>query len=626
MCGIIAFSGDFNHDNIKKSINLLKHRGPDDTGYSFSENIGLGHTRLSIQDLSSAGSQPMTDEKNNITIIFNGEIYNVNSLRRELVELGYTFKSKSDTEVILYLYAEKKFNLLEKIDGIYSIVIWDRTDNFLFIARDPIGIKPLYFYNKNNKFMCASEIKSLISMDEVSKNLDYTALFSHLVFLWSPHPNTIIDNVKKLEPGNAMIVKNGEIKKRWSFSNLKFTENNKYKNKLEPINELEDVLKNSISKQLISDVPIGSFLSGGVDSSLIVSMVKSLHSDIDLKTFTINLEGINESKEGMNDDLPYAKYMANKLNLELNIINVDQSLAGSLEKMIYHLDEPNADLAALNTMLISGLAREHGVKVLLSGIGGDDLFTGYRRHSALMAEKLWKWLPKRIKTNLPDIIDKVPNYNTSIRRIKKALQYVNKNEDDRICSYFYWFNPDLIHTLLSNQTKNKLDGINFSKLIGRELTSLKGYHPINKMLHIEMSHFLADHNLHYADKMGMAEGVEIRVPLLDRDVIDFALQLPINYKYRYSTKWILKQVAKKYLPNKIINRKKTGFGVPLRHWMQHDFNEIVNETLSKNSINRRGIFSYSGINQMRKNNNIDFTYTLFSIVCFELWCRRFIDR
>ena len=626
MCGIIAYSGGVKESQLIKSIKILSHRGPDDSGYKLHGNDGFGHTRLAIQDLSANGSQPMTDKKNNVSIIFNGEIYNVNELRKNLQSSSHHFISTSDTEVILQLYIKYKEKLLEKIDGIYSFVIWDHSKNIFFIARDPLGIKPLYYYCQNNKFICSSEIKAIITDKDVSKSLNFKAITSHMIYLWSPNPHTMFSSISKLEPGSALVVKNGKILKKWSFYNLNFNHNNSYQNKIvDPVNELKELLFSSVKKQLISDVPIGSFLSGGVDSSAIAALVKIVQPDIKLKTFSINIEGISSKEDGMSNDLPYAKFMADYLGYDLNIINVNSSIISHLDKMIYHLDEPTADPAALNTMMISKIAKENGIKVLLSGTGGDDLFSGYRRHTALMSEKYWKWLPDSVIHQIPKMISKIPNYNNSVRRIKKALEYIDLNENERINSYFYWMNPENLNDIFSKSYKREFIASSVTSLIPDASEEFDKYHPLNKMLYIEMRHFLADHNLNYTDKMGMSEGVEIRVPLLDKDIVNFALNLPIHYKYNSSTKWIFKEALKGIVPRKILHRKKAGFGAPLRYWLKNDLDEVVKDTLSKKSINNRGIFNYDGVYKLMNNNNIDSSYTIFSMICMELWFRRFVD-
>ena len=623
MCGLVAYSGGIKTDLLLKSIDAVSHRGPDDSGYKTNKREAVGHTRLAIQDISQNGAQPMSFQ--NVTIVFNGEIYNVNELRDKLKMMGYSFKGSSDTEVILKLYIEFKTNFLEKLDGIFAFVIWDEEKNILFVARDSLGIKPLYYSQVNKKFVCASEIKSIISDKTFNKDINIKTLMSHMVYVWAPYPDTMFENILKLEPGCALIVKNGKIINKWFFYELSVKEINNEKSKDNLIEELKDHLFNAVKKQLISDVPIGSFLSGGIDSSAIAAIAKKVQPDLDLKTFSINIRGINNNVEGMSDDLPYAKYMANYLGLDLNIVDVDSSIISNLNKTIYHLDAPIGDPAAINTLLISNLARENGIKVLLSGTGGDDLFSGYRRHKALMLEKYMNWMPNFLLNSISKYSDKVSNISPLTRRLKKVLQYSNLSGNKKIVSYFYWINPEYLNTLMNDIYTKDVSNFNISSPLLEGISKLDGYHSLNKMLYLELKHFLSDHNLNYNDKMGMANGVEIRVPLLDRDIVEFACSLPVKYKYNRSPKWILKEALNEILPRKIINRKKSGFGAPLRYWIKNDLKEVINDILSKESIHNRGIFDYKGLEKLKNNSKIDSSYTIFSMLCIELWFREFID-
>ena len=585
MCGIFAYSGNnVTYEQVSNSLKLLKHRGPDNSDYFIKEGSAIAHTRLSIQDTSENGNQPMFNSSHDIAIVYNGEIYNVLELRDEISQLGYVFRGYSDTEIILKLYEIHGRKFLEKLNGIYSIVIWDLRNQYFFIARDPFGVKPLYYSENNERFICSSEIKAISSEQSFDKQINYDALGLHLTYLWCPGPQTIFKKIYKLDPGTAIIVRNGKIKDKWTFYENKFEINEQLQNPNKIKVKLLELLKESVKKQLISDVPIGAFLSGGVDSSAIVSLVRCIEPDLDLKTFTISFDVSKHSHEGFNSDLPYAKYMAEKLGYELDVVNIDHSIISNIDDMIWHMDEPIADPAALNTMLISELARDRGIKVLLSGTGGDDIFAGYRRHTALNNEFLWQWMPRRIKNQISKSISKMPIYNPLLRRLKKIGEYIHLEENERICSYFNWMNPERLENLLSQYSNNNMSTLSVSHTLSQNLGKMNDEHKLNKMLYLEMKHFLTDHNLTYNDKMGMSKGVEIRVPFLDIELVKFANSLPV--KFKKSGKFILKESLQDTLPKKILNRKKTGFGVPLRHWLSNDLREMVEDTLSKQSIQK----------------------------------------
>lgn len=633
MCGISGFQGAFSEKLLNKMNRAIYHRGPDDSGIYFShENeIGLAHRRLSIIDLSSDGHQPMWDIYHSVVIVFNGEIYNYKDLKSMLIDEGFKFKSHSDTEVIVNLYLRYGSKLINKLNGIFSFAIWDTRTNNLFIARDAVGVKPFYYTNTSNGFLFSSEIKALLQDETVNKSLDYNAIYNYLTYLWSPAPDTILKNVKKLEPGHALIVSDGVIKKHWRYYDLPYDQPIKKLSQEQAVQDVRSCLIQAVDRQMVSDVPVGAFLSGGLDSSSIVALAnQSLPTSQKLQCFTIGFNDDSFANEGMSADLPYAQKVANHLGVDLHTIYVGPEMANQLERMIYHLDEPQADPAPLNALFISELARKHDIKVLLSGTGGDDIFSGYRRHQALLLEKYWSWLPLAARQQLDCISNNIPVKNAVGRRINKAFKYASLDGDKRITSYFHWSKADIITDLLSLDVQKSLLESNKQDPLMATLRNLNvNTHPLNKMLYLEGKHFLADHNLNYTDKMGMAVGVEIRVPLLDLDLISLATQLPVSYKQRGTTsKWIFKKAMEHYLPNDVIYRPKTGFGAPLRSWLQNELGSLMADVLSTTSIQNRGIFNAHTVKNLiaaDRNGHIDGTYTLFSMICIELWCRIFLD-
>jgi len=314
--------------------------------------------------------------------------------------------------------------------------------------------------------------------------------------------------------------------------------------------------------------------------------------------------------------------------VDLNVVTVGPEIIDNLERMIYHLDEPQADPAPLNVLKISKFAREQGIKVLLSGAGGDDIFTGYRRHYALMQERYWSWLPYPFRSLLSTAAKCLPVSNHVLRRISKAFQYAGLDNDRRLTSYFYWLNPELVHDVLAPGVISKMSEYDVASPMLRTLDELLGgVHPLNKMLYLEAKHFLADHNLNYTDKMGMAEGVEIRVPLLDPDLIAFATSLPVDYKQRGRTgKWIFKKAMEGILPKDVIYRPKTGFAAPLRYWLRNELKELVDEVLSEDSLLERGLLDPTGVQRLRKLDAEGKVDAAYPMVCTELWCRIFIDQ
>ena len=633
MCGIAGFSGNFSSSLLQRMNNVIAHRGPDAEGilYVHEKQVGLAHRRLAIIDLSSAGKQPMWDSSHSVVIVFNGEIYNYKDLADELMQEGFHFNTKTDTEVILNLYLRDGEKCLDRLNGIFAFALWDKRTETLLIARDSVGVKPLYYATTPDGFLFASEIKALLQDKRLDRSLDPIAIHHYLTYLWSPAPRTILKQVKKLEPGHALIVQKGGIRKQWQFYDLPYSQNITELSVEEAICQVQDNLKQAIQRQMVADVPIGAFLSGGLDSSAVVAFAKQiLSAKQKLQCFTIGFKDNTLQQEGMIDDLPYAKEVAEYLNVDLHTIYVGPEMTDHLEKMIYHLDEPQADPASLNVFFISELAREHDIKVLLSGTGGDDIFTGYRRHYALLLEKYWSWMPHKCRGMMAVFCSKISKQIAAGRRLAKAFQYANLDGHERIASYFFWARQETLLQLYHQDFFGEIRAGDYQEPLAKTLTKLPpNTHPLNKMLYLEGKHFLADHNLNYTDKMSMAVGVEVRVPLLDPDLVSLAARLPVKYKQRGQIgKWIFKKAMEPYLPYNVIYRPKTGFGAPLRRWLHHELKPLMNDILSEEAIRKRGIFDWAGVSwlmQQDKSGRLDGTYTIFSLMCIEIWCRIFLD-
>ena len=646
MCGILGMSidatkdiGSFNQFSpefrrkVKGSISLLSHRGPDASGteYFGDHGVFLGHTRLAIQDLSSAGEQPMVSKDKQLAITFNGEIYNFPKLRDELKTLGYIFSSDTDTEVIMYLYAEYGIDCFSMLDGIFSLGIFDKIKNNLIVARDGLGIKPLYYLHDKHSFIFSSEIKAIekLVLDK-TLTLDRSNIDRYLTFQWCPGQGTPFAEIKKHIPGETLIIKNGEILDREIFFRLPIVRSVKPASKVKVkklISGLDANLRKAVHDQMISDAPVGAFLSGGLDSTSIVAFAKEI--DPHITCFTIDTQ--NSSAEGLVDDLPYARAAAKALNVPLQVVSVDpDSLIQNLERMVWMLDEPLGDPAPLNVLYISELARENGIKVLLSGAGGDDIFSGYRRHRAVMHDAKLQIFPKCILAGLELAAEKLNKRFTPFRRLAKLFNGASLTGDARIINYFKWADRRLLSSLYTDAFRLEISTelaeqpmIDFLKEAHSDSTDL------DKMLALEQRFFNTDHNLIYTDKMSMAAGVEVRVPLLSNNLVEFAASIPDNLKQkRGEGKWIFKKTMEPYLPKEIIYRSKTGFGAPLRTWLKVELNDYVEDLLSPISLDSRGLFDSKRVRSLIKNNKagkIDVSYTIFSLMCIEIWCRQHLD-
>lgn len=629
MCGIIGtYRG--NIESIIDATSLLSHRGPDDNGVFLdsSSEVALGHRRLSIIDTSSLGHQPMISNDGEVVIVFNGEIYNYQTLREDLEKAGGKFLGNSDTEVLLNLYLLEGKKMLTKLNGIFAFAIWDNRSKSFFVARDALGVKPLYYFIDDSIFSFSSEIKALLKLIPKDQELDYESINRYLSFLWCPGKGTPLKSVHKLLPGEAIIVTDGKINDKWLWYKLPiFLGAQGNLSKKDAISGTVNYLRQAVQRQMVSDVPVGAFLSGGLDSSSIVTFAREVNPDI--KCFSIQTEGKQDS--GFVEDLPYARKVAKHLNVSLEVVNVNsKKMAEDLEFMVTQLDEPLADPASLNVLYISKLAQEQGIKVLLSGSGGDDLFTGYRRHYAIKLEQYWSWLPYKVRLSIEELSQKLDTQKPFQRRINKLFNGAGLESNDRLINYFRWTSDSLLKTLYSDEFHEFLRGSDSSAPMKEFIAPLSSnISQLDLMLSLEQRFFLADHNLNYTDKMSMAASLEVRVPFLDLDLVDFVSHIPIRYKQSgREGKWVLKKAMEPYLPKSVIYRPKSGFGVPLRRWMKEDLRELLGDLLSVDSLNKRGLFSPKAVQELIYNNDngkIDASYTLLSILCIEIWCRAYMD-
>jgi asparagine synthase (glutamine-hydrolysing) len=630
MCGIIGFCGSHSPELLGGGLHAIAHRGPDGGGQFFDEDtgVGLGHVRLSIIDLSPLGNQPMTDASGSLVVVFNGEIYNFRELRAQLELAGCSFRGQSDTEVLLALYQTHGEGMLLMLNGIFAFAIFDRVDQTIFIACDAMGVKPLYFTEAQEGFAFASELKGLVELIGVPGSLDISALYLTLGFLWSPGGATPFKGVGRLGPGEALRVKAGRIVKRWHWARSAWADAPLIVIADEAVRRVQAGVRTAVHRQMVADVPVGAFLSGGLDSSAVVAMAREISPDIDC--FTIDTGA--ERDAGVTDDLPYARQVARHLGVRLHEIKVDSSrLAADLERMVVQLDEPLGDPAPLNVLYISQLARKHGVKVLLSGAGGDDLFTGYRRHRALMLERYWGWLPASVRQGLCSLSSHLGRRSALGRHLTKAFAHAGLPAEQRLASYFLWADPSRVLGLFAPEHRAALANEVMTAPLDDYLRSLPpGLPPLQRMLALEQRFFLADHNLLYTDKMSMAVGVEVRVPFLDNDLVRLANSLPPGLKQRGAEgKWVLKKAMEPYLPHNVIYRPKTGFGAPLRHWLRHELREWVGDMLSAETLRRRGLFNPRAVAALITDDQagrVDAAYTILGLVCIEIWCREFMDK
>ena len=628
MCGIAGYMGEFEADELSSMSQLIRHRGPDGEGEFFaSRNVGLAHRRLAIIDLAQTGRQPMTlrcpkceqfCEGKKPVLLFNGEIYNFRDIKNSLIARDHTFFSKTDSEVLLHLYIEKGREFVRDLNGIFAFAIWDPRTEEIILARDSAGVKPLYFTSTSRGVAFSSEMKSFLALSDLDKTLDPASLEMYLSLLWNPAPRTPFKSVKKLLPGEIVVIKNSRV--QWSrvFDDpaAPLPQDMSFEQAVEQIREEFSI---AVERQMISDVPIGMFLSGGVDSSAIAGVMRKHRPEEKFSAYTIAFEGGRGVDDSVSD-LPYAKTVAKELNLDLKVIEVSAKTFSELDKMLWALDEPQADPAVLNVLQIAKAAREDGVKVLMNGSGGDDLFSGYRRH---LLTKMRAILGSRATKNLSYLSRISGLQNAFPRRIKKLIQTTEVGYPECYLSSFLWTHPMDAANLLANPfrfqpQKALLDS--FESVVGDDLS---------RLLYVEQKHFLADHNLNYTDKASMAYGVETRVPILDLELIRLAARVPSRHKLKgFQTKAVFRESVKTFVPQEILNRPKSGFGMPLRKWLQEGLKSEVEETLYSAEFKNRKLFNFRAVEeflQRDKEGRVDGAYSIFSLLCLERWCRLFVD-
>lgn len=625
ICGKLFFDRNrlVDQPTLGKMMDIMRHRGPDDDGLYISGPLGLGHRRLSIIDLNT-GKQPICNEDGTIWIVFNGEIYNYQSLREELLQKGHVFTSQTDTEVIIHAYEEYGEDCLAKLRGMFAFALWDGNSETLLLARDRVGIKPLYYFLNHEQIVFASEIKAILMDPSVPRDIDIPMIDRFLTYFYMPGEETLLKNIRKLGPGQYLIAGNGksEVKPFW---NLVFSHGEPNRTFDEAKEELLERLREAVEMHMISDVPVGFLLSGGVDSTALLSLAIQ-QTNKDISTFTLGFAG-----EGFADERPYARLAAKAYgtrHYDLTISSGD--FADFLPRYVWHMEEPVCEPPAVALYYVSKLASEY-VKVLISGEGGDEAFAGYPNYrNFVWMERLKRLLGPYSTTgsHVVEVLSRAPG----LGRIGKFSPLMTVPLQD-----YYLSRTSTPFNLFNNR-----HAAVYSEEMLEQVTKRDSCWPtdrlfrngpaddvLNKMLYVDTLSWLPDDLLVKADKMTMANSVELRVPLLDHEVLEFAASLPSSYKLRgITTKYILKTAFRKVVPEAILDRKKTGFPVPYGTWMRTTLKAFVEDTLLSRKALARGYFSRKGLEGLLSTNldGGDYPKEVFSLLVLELWHREFIDR
>ena len=631
MCGVMCIWRS-DASTYSDLLPLLSHRGPDDSGTFMDEEAGLllGHTRLSIQDTSSRGHQPMFSEAGDCVISFNGEIYNFRELRSLLKQKGCIFRSGTDTEVLLEMYCQFGRRMLTLLNGIFAFVIWDKKKKELFVARDSMGVKPFYITSSSQGLAIASELRVLMPFVDAPPTVTPQVVHRYLLYAWGPGGKVPMESVIKMDPGVAFVLRDRKVMETWHWGRWSRPAAQPWlkTNRKEVSYQLHTKLREAVHKQMVSDVPVGGLLSGGLDSSAITYFAREINPDF--QCFTIDIPGGPDS--GGENDLPYARRVARELRVPLEVVTVGpEQIRQSIEKMIYMLEEPQADLAALNIYYLAQSAGIRDIKVLLSGVGGDDLFSGYRRHYLRYLEPVRSRCPDFVWTSISSMLSLFRSHHSLIRRLRTVATSSVGDVDSRLIRAYFQIAEEEVLGLYSPEIRAQINDRTATEPILEFLGRMpRSTTVLQKLLAIDQRFFLADHNLNYTDKMSMASGVEIRVPFLDEPLVDFAEQIPDQLKQSWLTnKKILRQALSGCLPKEVLQRPKTGFGLPVRRWIRNELREMVFDYLSSYRVREREIFDHDAVeNLIIKNDRgqIDAGYTIFALLCFEIWCQLFLDR
>ncbi len=644
MCGIVGFSSkkDFEalRESLPQAVSRLAHRGPDDSGLFFDKQagIGLAHQRLSVIDLSAAGRQPMKSDDESACIVYNGEVYNFKDVRKTLEEKGHTFSTETDTEVILKAYLQWGVDCLHRFVGMFALVLWDKRNQTLILARDRLGIKPLYYCQSEGNFFFASELKALVALKGFSRDLDPDAVPLFLHYQYVPAPRTIFKNTSKLLPGQYAVF-DGEKLQVHSYWNMPGADSDSMRKDLSEEDALEDLdyrLTQAVSDRLISDVPLGALLSGGIDSSIVVALMQKVNS-APVKTFSI---GFRES--GYNE-APWASRVAKHLGTDHTELYVTSREAMEvIPKLPEIYDEPFADSSAIPTFLVCGLARSR-VTVALSGDGGDEQFAGYVRYRTTQAmAKTLQRFPGSIKKALALFLGAMPSrwiercylpWREFLPQRFRVANVVDKWE--KLIGLMHQTRiPDLYRMTICLWSENELPLRLATGLPDSEYeTAFKesqGWPLLSRLMHVDKRTYLPDAMLTKVDRASMAVSLEVRVPLLDHRVVEYTSRLPDSMKYRNGTgKYLLKKLLARYVPKELFERPKMGFGIPIDQWFRADLKGLLLDYLSPDRLKREGLFDQQLVEKKIKEHlsgQANHQYRLWSILMWEMWRERWLDR
>jgi asparagine synthase (glutamine-hydrolysing) len=607
---------------LRRMAAVTVHRGPDDEGEYQDASITLGMRRLSILDLAG-GHQPIPNEDGTVLVICNGEIYNYRELSESLRTAGHRFRTQSDTEVLVHLYEEHGDGFVTRLNGMFAFALWDIRRRRLLVGRDRLGIKPLYYRDSGSQLMFASEAKAILAAMDRRPDADPLAIRDYLALGYVPAPRSIFQGIQKLPPASLMVCEDGttRISRYWTPTSRSEDTGSEQ----EWVETFLDTMQRAVRSQMVSDVPLGAFLSGGIDSSTVVALMARESSE-PIKTYSIGFD--TTAGGGYYNELPWAQRVARLFGTDHREILVRPDVARLLPRLLWHLDEPVADSAFITTFLVAQFARED-VTVILSGVGGDELFGGYRRYLDDYFDRYYRLAPPWVRRNvLNPLVRGLPSDRHSkllnlFRHLRTYLLSHGSSFEERYRAYVQVFSRASVETLFRDHTSQTLDALDaaFDETVGAD--------PLGRMMRVDLLTQLPDDLLMLTDRMTMATSLECRVPFLDNTVIDLSLRMPSQLKVRgRQLKYILKRALGDLLPAEILDRGKRGFGAPVGAWFKHELAPLVREVLSRESVERRGTFRWDAVQRiidLHQTNREDYTDHLLALTNLELWSRVYMD-
>lgn len=646
MCGLVGvISRDARErDHIARAAAIITHRGPDDGGdqrFESGDYAGaIASRRLSILDLSDAGHMPMSSPDGRTWIAYNGEVYNFAEIRRRLMDEGETFHSTGDTEVVLRAYQRYGPEFVTLLNGIFAIAIWDDAQQRLVLVRDRFGIKPMYVHEKNSAIHFASEIKALLEFPSVSREPDFAAIDGAVTFMGVPGERTGFAGIRKLLPSHFLVWQNGTSTVT-RYADVEYSETETATSFSDAAIQLRDVMQRAVQRQMISDTPVGAFLSGGLDSSLVVAFMAGATSR-PVTTYTIVYRDEDQRWERGGSEAWYARLVADRFGTDHHEVVVEPKVIDLLPKIAYHLDEPVGDPAAVSTYLISEAAGRD-VKVLLAGQGADEIFAGYHYYAAQRYSSLYARVPRplgsmfgRALSRSIDGFSRVAPATVAGRALAagRFADLVTRNAylapGARHVAYHSYVGAEMKQGLYTHEFLASMNGSRPADSYLQHYDRAGDAEVLNRLLYMDLRTHLPDLILNYTDKLGMAASKELRVPFLDHEVVSFAARLPSRWKLHGSTgKHILREAMRDVLPSEILKRRKAPFGVPVRAWLRKDLLPMVNELLSEESVKRRGLFHYPAVREIidRSRRSLGVSaHQTWTLLTLEIWFRTFIDR